>query len=143
MFFCFFKQKTAYELRIRDWSSDVCSSDLLDIGKRDTLIVFDYRRYQTDVVEFARQAQARGAPFVLFTDPWMSPIAEIADVVIIASVEVDSPSVSLAPAVAHIDALAAPAVVRDKGALERTRGDHHGLRRAPADPLDEHGEREG
>src|SRR3546814_3957883 len=26
----FFKQKTAYELRISDWSSDVCSSDLFD-----------------------------------------------------------------------------------------------------------------
>src|SRR3546814_5181020 len=29
MFF-FFKQKTAYEMRISDWSSDVCSSDLVD-----------------------------------------------------------------------------------------------------------------
>src|SRR3546814_5995760 len=28
-FFLFFKQKTAYEMRISDWSSDVCSSDLL------------------------------------------------------------------------------------------------------------------
>src|SRR3546814_6028801 len=28
--FCFFKQKTAYEMRISDWSSDVCSSNLLD-----------------------------------------------------------------------------------------------------------------
>src|SRR3546814_8732203 len=28
--FLFFKQKTAYELRISDWSSDVCSSDLND-----------------------------------------------------------------------------------------------------------------
>src|SRR3546814_3491132 len=27
--FFFFKQKTAYELRISDWSSDVCSSDLV------------------------------------------------------------------------------------------------------------------
>src|SRR3546814_4807826 len=27
----FFKQKTAYEMRISDWSSDVCSSDLVDI----------------------------------------------------------------------------------------------------------------
>src|SRR3546814_2389885 len=26
--FCFFKQKSAYEMRISDWSSDVCSSDL-------------------------------------------------------------------------------------------------------------------
>src|SRR3546814_1789098 len=31
-FYCFFfKQKTAYEMRISDWSSDVCSSDL-DVG---------------------------------------------------------------------------------------------------------------
>src|SRR3546814_5928165 len=30
MYFFFFKQKTAYELRISDWSSDVCSSDLSD-----------------------------------------------------------------------------------------------------------------
>src|SRR3546814_9606890 len=28
MFFFFFRQKTAYEMRISDWSSDVCSSDL-------------------------------------------------------------------------------------------------------------------
>src|SRR3546814_7150486 len=28
MLFLFFKQKTAYEVRISDWSSDVCSSDL-------------------------------------------------------------------------------------------------------------------
>src|SRR3546814_9712457 len=28
MVFFFFKQKTAYEMRISDWSSDVCSSDL-------------------------------------------------------------------------------------------------------------------
>src|SRR3546814_8813541 len=34
-FFFFFKQKTAYEMRIRDWSSDVCSSDLDgDAGQR-------------------------------------------------------------------------------------------------------------
>src|SRR3546814_10516703 len=31
-FFFFFKQKTAYEMRISDWSSDVCSSDLDDLA---------------------------------------------------------------------------------------------------------------
>src|SRR3546814_6080187 len=31
--FFFFKQKTAYEMRISDWSSDVCSSDLLVVAK--------------------------------------------------------------------------------------------------------------
>src|SRR3546814_8133338 len=31
MFFFFFKQKTAYDMRISDWSSDVCSSDLMNL----------------------------------------------------------------------------------------------------------------
>src|SRR3546814_3299353 len=32
--FFFFKQKTAYDMRISDWSSDVCSSDLNWVGGR-------------------------------------------------------------------------------------------------------------
>src|SRR3546814_5799923 len=32
----FFKQKTAYEMRISDWSSDVCSSDLIVMIERFT-----------------------------------------------------------------------------------------------------------
>src|SRR3546814_12275180 len=35
--FCFFKQKTAYEMRISDWSSDVCSSDLPEHLHRNAL----------------------------------------------------------------------------------------------------------
>src|SRR3546814_4636372 len=31
----FFKQKTAYEMRISDWSSDVCSSDLLGLRQAE------------------------------------------------------------------------------------------------------------
>src|SRR3546814_19017261 len=34
--FVFFKQKTAYEMRISDWSSDVCSSDLWVRADRQT-----------------------------------------------------------------------------------------------------------
>src|SRR3546814_21147716 len=37
MFFFFFKQKTAYEMRISDWSSDVCSSDLHDTRRQGEL----------------------------------------------------------------------------------------------------------
>src|SRR3546814_17517055 len=45
MFF-FFKQKTAYEMRISDWSSDVCSSDLIAVEKRAQIIhsVFEHRQ---------------------------------------------------------------------------------------------------
>src|SRR3546814_3868498 len=34
LLFFFFKQKTAYEMRISDWSSDVCSSDLAKVPGR-------------------------------------------------------------------------------------------------------------
>src|SRR3546814_11653974 len=37
VFLFFFKQKTAYEMRISDWSSDVCSSDLRDDEVRHIL----------------------------------------------------------------------------------------------------------
>src|SRR3546814_7102691 len=46
---CFFKQKTAYELRISDWSSDVCSSDL-PIAHRDHLHALDEVRLRPDGV---------------------------------------------------------------------------------------------
>src|SRR3546814_12339188 len=38
LFFFFFKQKTAYEMRISDWSSDVCSSDLLPLAGAQGLL---------------------------------------------------------------------------------------------------------
>src|SRR3546814_18767365 len=46
VFIFFFKQKTAYEMRISDWSSDVCSSDLLRYGDIDKVeaIVADVNR---------------------------------------------------------------------------------------------------
>src|SRR3546814_5304965 len=46
VFFFFFKQKTAYELRISDWSSDVCSSDLV-LGTIAPRAV----RHQADLME--------------------------------------------------------------------------------------------
>src|SRR5213075_871725 len=38
-FFFFFKQKTAYEITRRDWSSDVCSSDLFKTGPRTRAVI--------------------------------------------------------------------------------------------------------
>src|SRR3546814_7963442 len=37
VFLYFFKQKTAYEMRISDWSSDVCSSDLMHERRRSPI----------------------------------------------------------------------------------------------------------
>jgi DNA-binding MurR/RpiR family transcriptional regulator len=80
---------------------------LIDLDKRDLLIVFDYRRYQSDVIAFATQAAERGARILLFTDSWLSPIADFAEVTMTASIEVDSPYDTLAPAVAQMEAVVA------------------------------------
>src|SRR3546814_2314479 len=47
IFFFFFKQKTAYEMRISDWSSDVCSSDL--VARHEEEIMFDRGRGEESV----------------------------------------------------------------------------------------------
>src|SRR3546814_19705414 len=46
MIFFFFKQKTAYEMRISDWSSDVCSSDLATPlrGERGMIAIREFLR---------------------------------------------------------------------------------------------------
>src|SRR3546814_7079467 len=43
-FFFVFKQKTAYEMRISDWSSDVCSSDLARLGGARVTWIYPYGR---------------------------------------------------------------------------------------------------
>src|SRR3546814_8946341 len=56
MFVFFFKQKTAYEMRISDWSSDVCSSDLNATGAVDDHYVISVLvgRDQWDAIDFNR-----------------------------------------------------------------------------------------
>src|SRR3546814_10723156 len=71
--FFFFKQKTRYEMRISDWSSDVCSSDLLSLREslrlqsiRDPLTGLVNRLYLDESVtrELAR-CERRGLPLSL------------------------------------------------------------------------------
>ncbi|OJX98786.1 MAG: RpiR family transcriptional regulator [Rhizobiales bacterium 63-22] len=51
---------------------------LLDMGRRDVLVVFDIRRYQDSLLDLAEKAKARGVEIVLVTDQWLSPIARVA-----------------------------------------------------------------
>src|SRR3546814_15146525 len=57
----FFKQKTAYEMRISDWSSDVCSSDLRDDAERDILRIFGGRFDDMRVGQDARRGERDAA----------------------------------------------------------------------------------
>src|SRR3546814_16484955 len=91
MFFFFFKQKTAYELRISDWSSDVCSSDLAagstcDVAEGEgveacvldpPIVDDDILRDRVDALDEGGRADddldlagAEGANDVLLDRPW-------------------------------------------------------------------------
>src|SRR3546814_2557056 len=54
-YFFFFKQKTAYEMRISDWSSDVCSSDLLLVAMWIVTLVFGLLILRTNNAEALAQ----------------------------------------------------------------------------------------
>src|SRR3546814_1842892 len=58
MLFFFFKQKTAYEMRISDWSSDVCSSDLLETTRFDPWFL----RQVEDLVAVEEDVRKAGLP---------------------------------------------------------------------------------
>src|SRR3546814_458641 len=61
----FFKQKTAYELRISDWSSDVCSSDLIPviaanrIGEEDGQIFYGHSFITDEWGDFVAEAGSK------------------------------------------------------------------------------------
>lgn len=64
---------------------------LIDMGRRDVLLIFDIRRYQESLARFAEKAHQRGVHIVLFTDQWLSPIARFARHVVAGRTAVPSP----------------------------------------------------
>lgn len=110
---------------------------LVDVGARDVLAVYDFRRYQANVVHFAGEAHRRGCRVILVTDRWRSPIAEIADVVFPLPVESSSPFDSMVPALAVTEALIAAAAGRARDlddrleAIEHLRADYRAATGAP------------
>jgi DNA-binding MurR/RpiR family transcriptional regulator len=81
--------------------------ELIDVDRRTALVVFDYRRYQNATIEYAERAHAKGARIVLFTDPWLSPIAAVAQHVLTSTLAAPSPFDSLVPAMAIVEAVIA------------------------------------
>jgi DNA-binding MurR/RpiR family transcriptional regulator len=85
---------------------------LLDVRRGDVLLVFDFRRYQRDVLEFASGAATQGAIIVLITDIWNSPIAALATHVIGCPVEVPTAFDSAVGGLAMAEVIVAGAVER-------------------------------
>jgi DNA-binding MurR/RpiR family transcriptional regulator len=86
---------------------------LVDLGRRDVLVVFDYRRYQSDTINSAKVAAGRGSTVVVVTDPWLSPAAASARFVLVTGVQTAvTPFDSLVSAVALTEALIAGVLAR-------------------------------
>jgi DNA-binding MurR/RpiR family transcriptional regulator len=76
-----------------------------DLRRTDVMVLFDHRPYEERTARIARQAKASGARIVLFTDPWFSPVTEVADVVLTAAVRSPVPRTSLVSTLALIETL--------------------------------------
>lgn len=98
---------------------------LADLSRRDTVVLFDFRRYELDTFEFARLAHDRGGRLILLTDPFLSPIADLADAVLPAQIDGPSPFEILTPTVALVETLATD-VARRLGAAGTKRLDGYG-----------------
>jgi len=94
---------------------------LLDVDAGQTVVVFDYRRYDGGTVAFGREAVRRGADAVLFTDPYLSPLSAAATVLLTSSVAGPPPFVSLTAATALIEALILGVVETAGGSSVRER----------------------
>jgi DNA-binding MurR/RpiR family transcriptional regulator len=93
---------------------------LLDVKRDDILVVFDFRRYQRDVLEFASGAAELGAAIILVTDIWNSPIAALATHVIACPVEVPTAFDSAVGGLAMAEVIIAGVVERlGQGAKRR------------------------
>ncbi|OUS31314.1 RpiR family transcriptional regulator ['Osedax' symbiont bacterium Rs2_46_30_T18] len=71
-------------------SSSLWPHQLLNMKSGDLLVIFDVRRYETDLYKFAELAASRGVQIVLLTDQWMSPISSLANYSINVRIEVPS-----------------------------------------------------
>ncbi|MFD0981799.1 MurR/RpiR family transcriptional regulator [Tropicimonas aquimaris] len=71
-------------------SVNVWPQYILDMDETATLVLFDIRRYESDMFRLATLARERGCKLVLFTDQWGSPIGKVAQHVFHAQVEVPS-----------------------------------------------------
>jgi DNA-binding MurR/RpiR family transcriptional regulator len=99
-------------VRLVQESSASWADYLLDVQRGDVLVVFDFRRYQRDVLEFASGAATQGADIVLITDIWNSPIAAQAAHVIGCPVEMPSAFDSAVAGLAMAEVVVAGAVER-------------------------------
>ncbi|TAG79431.1 MAG: MurR/RpiR family transcriptional regulator [Betaproteobacteria bacterium] len=85
--------------------TEVAAGRLLNIGKRDVLIVLSFPRYATDAIRLTSYARTRGAKIVAITDSPASPLAQLADYLLFAPANHPVLSSGLSAALVVVEAL--------------------------------------
>lgn len=85
---------------------------ILDLGRRDVLVLIDVNRYQLSAVELAATVRRRGAAIVLITDEQLSPAAADADVVLPTTIAAPSVFNSMITAFLLAELLVVPVLER-------------------------------
>lgn len=94
-------------------SANIWPQHVVDMNKDSVILLFDIRRYETDLAKLAKLADDQGASVVLFTDQWGSPISDIAQHQFDALVEVPSPWDSSVAIMIIVEALIASIQEKD------------------------------
>lgn len=115
-------------------SSGLREDRIADLTRKDVLVVYDFRRYQPETIAFCQVAKERCVRIVLFTDPELSPAADVATVVIPVAVETTSPTDTLTIAIAATDAMLARLVKRLGAKATKRMAVLEILRRKASDP---------
>ncbi len=96
------------EGQLPNWQDQV-----LDMGRKDVLVLIDIRRYQEDLLRLAEAVARRHATIVLMTDQWLSPVAVVAAHVLPVRIAVPSAWDSSSALMAVAEALIAEVTAAD------------------------------
>ncbi|MGW1520494.1 MurR/RpiR family transcriptional regulator [Streptomyces sp. NPDC002287] len=83
------------------------TAHLVQLSRRDVVVLFDYRRYEDDKAAIAQMVRDAGGKVIVFTDAWLSPATAHADVVLPSHVSTLSPYDSLVPTLAVLETVIA------------------------------------
>jgi DNA-binding MurR/RpiR family transcriptional regulator len=101
--------------------TEVAAGRLMSAGAGDVVVALTFPRYSSDVAELARAAKGAGARIVALTDSMVSPLAVVADDLLLAPSPHPVLSASSLPALAVIEALVSEFLLSDPAHLDRAR----------------------
>lgn len=99
--------------------TEVAAARLMSAGAGDVVIALAFPRYSSDVSDLARAARTAGARIVAITDSGASPLARVADDLLLAPAQHPVLSSSSLPGLAVIEALVSEFLLSDPAHLER------------------------